>query len=91
VVVVRRDALRGRGDVGVVAIRKAWHRELIALQRGEPLTQWTRGSELIPRAWSLSDGGLERIDVPSTAPAAVVDVRPFVEIEEQLNALHRRL
>jgi 5,5'-dehydrodivanillate O-demethylase oxygenase subunit len=89
-VVDRRDERLGRGDAGVVAIRKAWHRELIALQRGEPLTQWTRGSELIPRAWTLSDGGLERIDIPSSAPAAVVDVRPFVEIEEQLNALHRR-
>jgi hypothetical protein len=38
----------------------------------------------------LSDGGLERTNVPSATPAPVVDVRPFVEIEVQLEALHRR-
>jgi 5,5'-dehydrodivanillate O-demethylase len=30
----------GRGDVGVIAVRKLWLRELRAFANGEPLTDW---------------------------------------------------
>ncbi len=90
-IVDRRAERLGRGDAGVVAIRKAWHRELIALHRNQPLKHWTRDAELIPRAWSLKEGELDRNVVADATEAPIVDVRPFVEIEEQLSELHRRL
>ncbi len=43
----------GRGDVGVIAIRKLWLRELRALAEGRPLTPWSRPPGLAPSAWSL--------------------------------------
>jgi 5,5'-dehydrodivanillate O-demethylase oxygenase subunit len=88
-IVDRRDERLGRGDVGVVAIRKAWHRELTAFQKNEPLTNWTRSAELVPKAWILDDEPAKH-GVPNGADAPVVDVRPFIEIKEQLKALHAR-
>jgi 5,5'-dehydrodivanillate O-demethylase len=80
----------GRGDVGVIAIRKLWHRELTALERAAPLTAWRRTMDIVPSAWMLD--GTARLAGRDTAAASVpdiVDVRPFVEVEVQLRALRR--
>jgi 5,5'-dehydrodivanillate O-demethylase len=37
----------GRGDVGVIMIRKLWARELQALAEGRPPTQWVRSDDLV--------------------------------------------
>ena len=80
----------GRGDVGVIAIRKLWHRELTALERNVPRTTWRRSPDIVPSAWML-DGAATlagRDTVAATAPE-IVDVRPSVEVEVQLRALRR--
>jgi 5,5'-dehydrodivanillate O-demethylase oxygenase subunit len=86
-----RDRERlGRGDVGVIAIRKLWGRELGALERGAARTPWRRTPEIVPSAWML-DGTATlagRDAVAANAPD-IVDVRPFVEVELQLRALRR--
>jgi 5,5'-dehydrodivanillate O-demethylase len=86
-----RDRERlGRGDVGVIAIRKLWHRELTALERDAPRTAWQRAAHIVPSAWML-DGtaALAGRDVVATAPPDIVDVRPHVEVDVQLRALRR--
>lgn len=89
--IVERGGERlGRGDVGVIAIRKLWHRELVALAGGAALTPWRRDAEIVPHAWSLAgnrvtgNGGVQTDHRP-----AIVDVRPFVEVDVQLKALRR--
>ncbi len=86
----------GRGDVGVIMIRRLWIREMQALADGKPLKDWTRTPEISPEAWSLKDnpavGGSNRgngasDDVPS---APLVDVRPYIEIDSQLELLGGR-
>jgi hypothetical protein len=80
----------GRGDVGVIAIRKLWHRELTALERAAPRTAWRRTTDIVPSAWMLD--GTATLAGRDTAAASVpdiVDVRPFVEVEVQLRALRR--
>lgn len=84
----RENERLGRGDAGVIAIRKVWRRELNALDGGGTPATWTRTPEIVPRAWGLNDRAPalgERNG--STAAAEVVDVRPYVEIEAQLRAL----
>ena len=41
-----REEHLGRGDVGVILIRKLWKRELQALADGRPLTNWVTPSGL---------------------------------------------
>jgi 5,5'-dehydrodivanillate O-demethylase oxygenase subunit len=91
-IVADRSAERlGRGDVGVVAIRKLWHRELTALQAATALKSWSRSPEIVPRAWSLNaEYGHATPANAVDAEAAVVDVRPQVEIEAQLRSLRTR-
>lgn len=80
----------GRGDAGVIAIRKLWHRELTALERGDALTPWRRTADLVPAAWSLEGARVANGEPRESAePAPVVDVRPYVEIEIQLRELRR--
>jgi 5,5'-dehydrodivanillate O-demethylase oxygenase subunit len=70
----------GRADVGVIAIRKLWARELEALRRGGALTSWTRGA-LGPKIWG-------RAGAPAgDGTPEIVDVRPYIEIKQQLKAL----
>ena len=81
----------GRGDVGVVAIRKLWHRELTALHTDRAQTGWHRPPNLVPRAWSLNaehDRSAPSGPVPDDA--AVIDVRPYIEVEAQLRALRAK-
>jgi 5,5'-dehydrodivanillate O-demethylase oxygenase subunit len=80
----------GRGDVGVIAIRKIWQRELRARELGGAPTAWHRPPEIVPSAWALhGTRTLADRDVRADEPPAVVDVRPFVEVEVQLRALRR--
>jgi hypothetical protein len=64
------------------------------LAEGRPLKSWTRSETTKVRAWAIS-GNLARVsgDRPpeaTDARADVVDVRPFVEVDKQLGALHGR-
>lgn len=42
----------GRSDVGIIAMRQLWARELAALAEGRPLTQWNRPDKLWERIWA---------------------------------------
>ena len=83
-----REAERtGRGDVGVIAIRRLWSRELGALTEGRPLKTWRRDASIAPRAWGRSSAA--RGTEPGAAPrVALSDIRPQIEIDIQLKALH---
>lgn len=82
----------GRADVGVTAVRRLWRREMANLASGRPLKAWTKSPAIKVRAWAIpgnlarvaGDGGAD----DDEANADVVDVRPFVEIEMQMKALH---
>ena len=83
----------GRGDIGVIAIRRLWDRELAAFLEGRPLKAWKRDASLVPRAWGLA-GNPARIGGEGAGGeriADVIDVRPHIEIAEQLKALHATL
>lgn len=71
----------GLADVGVIALRKLWRRELLALAQGRETKAWKRRPGLGPSAWGL------RGTPASEGKAEIVDVRPYVEIEVQLRAL----
>ena len=84
----------GRGDVGVIMIRRLWTREMQAMADGRPLKNWTRTPDIVPEAWGLrgtpaigpANGG-----ATDDAPAApLVDVRPYVEIDGLLELLGGR-
>jgi 5,5'-dehydrodivanillate O-demethylase len=86
--VADRDAERpGRGDTGVIAIRRLWSRELAALAEGRALKDWTRDATIVPKAWGLS-GTHRTPDGNATPRTALTDIRPQVEIALQLDALH---
>jgi 5,5'-dehydrodivanillate O-demethylase len=81
----------GLADVGVIAIRKLWRRELAALAEGRPLKQWSRSAGIAPKAWEIdgaSDGLVGRAFSETDPPAEIIDVRPFVEIAQLLECLH---
>jgi 5,5'-dehydrodivanillate O-demethylase len=81
----------GRGDVGVIAIRQLWRRELNALAADGNLKEWTRPPNLKPHVWQLGEGvsgdvALATID--EHAEAEIIDIRPHVEVALQRKALH---
>ena len=84
----------GRGDVGVIMIRRLWARELQAMANGKPLKDWTRTPDIVPEAWGLrgtpaigqSNGG----DAGDAPAAPLVDVRPYIEINSLLELLGGR-
>jgi 5,5'-dehydrodivanillate O-demethylase len=83
----------GRADVGVIAIRRLWARELAAFLEGRPTKKWKRDASIVPRAWGLA-GNPAQIGGAGTGGskiADVIDVRPHVEIAVQLKALHATL
>jgi 5,5'-dehydrodivanillate O-demethylase len=80
----------GRADVGVIAIRRLWAREMALFMEGRPLKKWRRDASIVPRAWGLA-GNPAQIGGEGTGAgktAEVIDVRPHVEIAVQLKALH---
>lgn len=81
----------GRADIGVVAIRRLWIREITAMLEGRPLKQWELTQTCIPRAWALDNeqavvGGAGTKTGDGASP--VVDSRPYIEVERELSALH---
>ena len=38
----------GRADIGVIAVRKMWLKELRAFAAGDALTEWRYDRELVP-------------------------------------------
>ena len=63
-----------------------------SLASGRPLKAWAKSAAIKVRAWSIPGNlarvaGDGRLDAGETA-ADIVDVRPFVEIEMQMKALH---
>jgi 5,5'-dehydrodivanillate O-demethylase len=86
--VAHRGAERpGRGDTGVIAIRRLWGRELAALAEGRPLKDWTRDATIVPKAWGLS-GTRGAAGAKGTPRTTLTDIRPAIEIALQLEALH---
>jgi 5,5'-dehydrodivanillate O-demethylase len=84
----RTNERPGRGDVGVIMIRKIWARELKALAAEQKLKAWRRDHTIFPSAWNIP-GSLARDGRDATGGAPdIVDVRPYVEITLQLAALH---
>ncbi len=85
----------GRADIGVIAIRKLWSRELEQLRHDQPLKHWKRDASIVPRAWGLAQGersriGAEGLVADGSVQARIVDVRPHIAIRLQLRALHGR-
>jgi 5,5'-dehydrodivanillate O-demethylase oxygenase subunit len=79
----------GRADVGVTAIRRLWRRELSAMVEEQAVKEWKRPPTLVPRAWRLADEGEAPLaTTQESAQAEVIDIRPFVEVNYQLRALH---
>jgi hypothetical protein len=85
----------GRGDVGVILIRRLWTRELQAMAEGKPLKNWTRTPDIVPEAWGLKGNpaiGPSNGGTTGDAPGApLVDVRPHIEIDSQLELLGGRI
>ena len=59
---------------------------------GRPLKAWRKSDAIKVRAWKIA-GNLAQVtgeDASEASNAApdIVDVRPFIEIEQQLRALH---
>jgi 5,5'-dehydrodivanillate O-demethylase len=71
----------GLADVGVIALRKLWRRELLALAEGRPTKEWKRSAGVGPSAWG------QRGAPAGERTAEIVDVRPYVEVDVQLKAL----
>jgi 5,5'-dehydrodivanillate O-demethylase len=81
----------GRSDVGVIAIRRLWSREINAMLEGLPLKRWELTPGCVPRAWAL---GKDQPVVGGTGTrgagagmSEVVDARPYIEVERELSAL----
>ncbi|HEX4193886.1 MAG TPA: hypothetical protein VHY80_12340, partial [Stellaceae bacterium] len=85
-----RDAERpGRGDTGVIAIRRLWSRELAALAEARPLKHWQRDATIVPKAWGLAGSSRAGTGGAGATPQTVLtDIRPQIEIALQLEALH---
>ena len=80
----------GRADVGVIAIRKLWARRARrSLRDGRALTPWRRDADDPAVGVGPRRGAAARRRGAGEAPAAIVDVRPHVEIDLQLRALNR--
>ena len=90
-----RDGERlGRADVGVIAIRRLWTRELGAFLKGQPTKtvearRLDRAARLGPRP-AIPPASAAKAWAPRKV-AEVIDVRPHVEIAVQLKALHAPL
>ena len=91
-VVDRSSERLGRGDIGVVAIRRLWSREVTAMLEGRPLKQWGLTEACVPSAWALEGGravvGSAGAKPPGKGASQVIDSRPHVEVERELSALH---
>jgi 5,5'-dehydrodivanillate O-demethylase len=91
-IVSRSREQLGRADVGVVAIRRLWIREITAMLEGRPLKQWDLSESCMPAAWAL-EGAQPVVGGTGTRPSSegaseIRDSRPHIEVERELSALH---
>jgi len=84
----RRIERLGRSDVGVIAIRKLWNRELAALDQGRPLKAWRRDPSIYPVTWDIAGQLARDSRGRCEGTPEIVDVRPYIEIAIQREALH---
>jgi 5,5'-dehydrodivanillate O-demethylase len=79
----------GMGDIGVAMGRRIWNRELLAFAEGRALKAWKRPATMRPSAWGSGAMSLnsESSEASAKVTPQIVDVRPFVEIEEQMTVL----
>jgi 5,5'-dehydrodivanillate O-demethylase len=79
----------GKADIGVAMIRRLMKRELAAQAEGRALKQWKRTPAIVPRVWALADEGEIPLATTHDQEAAeIIDIRPHVEVNLQLRALH---
>jgi len=77
----------GVADVGVIALRKLWRRELSAFAEGRPTRAWKRTAGLTPSVWGRGGTPANTGAQSAESAAQIVDVRPFVEIDVQMRVL----
>jgi 5,5'-dehydrodivanillate O-demethylase len=81
----------GRADIGVVVTRRLWERETSALLEGLELKAWARTPAIVPTVWGLGAHDHAQARMATTEAdhrAEIIDIRPYVEIELQRDALH---
>lgn len=86
-IVDRRQDHLGSSDVGVVAVRKLWRRELQAFEEGRPIRAWKKPATLRPAVWGLGATAASPSEQMRHDKPQVVDVRPFVEVAIQMRVL----
>jgi 5,5'-dehydrodivanillate O-demethylase len=72
----------GSSDVGVVALRKLWRRELKAFAEGKPTKAWKKQAGIRPAVWGL--GATAGQSPTQDVTPQLIDVRPFIEVDIQL-------
>lgn len=77
----------GSADIGVVMVRRLWRRELLAFAEGRSLKAWKRPAGMRPAVWGMGTRAPGGAASEEAAAPQIVDVRPFVEIEVQMQAL----
>jgi 5,5'-dehydrodivanillate O-demethylase len=78
----RKNDHLGGSDVGVVALRKLWRRELQAFAEGRPVKAWKKHAGIRPAVWGL--GGTPVRTPSADVKPTIIDVRPFVEVSAQM-------
>jgi 5,5'-dehydrodivanillate O-demethylase len=73
----------GLADIGLVAGRRIWRRDLSAFAQGKPRKNWRRPAGMRPSVWGLNTAE----DQGGKAKPVIIDMRPFVEVEMQMKAL----
>ncbi len=86
-----RDAEKlGRADIGVALIRRLWRRELNAMLAGRPLKRWRKSAATVPKVWGLRADQMDTLgQMNAQSTPEIVDIRPHVEVREQLGLLHQ--
>jgi 5,5'-dehydrodivanillate O-demethylase len=81
----------GSGDVGLVMGRRLWRRELAVFADGGATTAWKRPPDMRPVVWGLSTAPAANAAAGLNATPLLIDMRPFVEIDEQMKAFGAQL
>jgi 5,5'-dehydrodivanillate O-demethylase oxygenase subunit len=74
---------RGVGDVGLVAGRRIWRRDLLAFAQGKPHKQWNRPASLRASVWGMNPAPGEN---DAHAKPVIIDMRPYIEVKMQMEA-----
>ena len=84
---------RGASDVGVVAGRRIWQRELGAFAEGRRGKAWKRPAGMRPSVWGMNTEPVPAPAAPEVAKVkpVIIDMRPFVEVDVQIRAFGAQL